>query len=822
VNNWQKAKGKRQTRPGAVISFTFYVLPFTLVLALALRLLLWSAPLHLPANDEVEYIAVARDLLAGRGWQFYDHYHWLRAPLYPLFLAASLWLAGGDLHAAALPNIALSVATVYLNYRLAMALFGQRTRVALLAALISAILWTFATFASLYMSETLFTFLFTGALLCLFPEQRTGTRRVNSEQGPTNDEPGGKDHQFRAQKRDSYAMTALAGILFGLATLARSITLLFLPVVALWLLLRTGTRRDNREQAPEGSTESGHPKDQPRTIAVTTRRAVLCSFLFVLCSLLVIAPWTIRNYQAYGRAIVVDTGLSYNLWAFNEPRESTGTIFRTLENIANPAERSDYATAKGLARLREDPAILLRKLWPNWVYLWRVKAIEDRFIQEDYHNDVDLPLFTSALIFDDLLYFVVALAGVAGLVLYRGRRQETSDQRQATQELRTENQELRTGTRRVNREPRAEGREATTNYRRRTVIYNLQSAIYNPKWLLIAWLLYTIGTVLVTHGEGRYRHFLFPVLIPYAAWALVRIANWRINLQYAIYNLRSTMWSPVLRIGVIWALVGGTFLISYPWDWASQNLVRGWYATQAELAWARGDHAAAFAADEQALAAQETPDGWLRLAAHAHAAGDPRRARNAYNAARTLARTYLPGVAQFGDFLRASGDETRARAVFDTDDVDPQRLLDWSWRELRPAPRARLEIGDGLDWGYIVGAYPAETIQDAQARWTNGAAHIRFGVASTAGNRTNARTFVQLRLAAFRPNRAPVTAQICASEQCWDVRLTPTWRSYTVAFDVADDAPLIVELRSDTFDAADGRRLGVLIDGVELKHTVAE
>src|SRR3954452_782282 len=98
-------------------------LALTLALALALRLLLWSQPLHQLANDEVEYVTVARDLLAGRGWQFYEHYHWLRAPLYPLFLAGSLWLAGGDpapglpsislgfaraLHLAALPNIALS------------------------------------------------------------------------------------------------------------------------------------------------------------------------------------------------------------------------------------------------------------------------------------------------------------------------------------------------------------------------------------------------------------------------------------------------------------------------------------------------------------------------------------------------------------------------------------------------------------------------------------------------------------------------------------------------------------------------------------------
>ena len=78
-----------------------YGLLLILLLALALRLLLWLQPAHQLANDEVEYVAVARDLLAGRGWQFYDHYNWLRAPLYSLFLAGSLWLADGDLHNAA-------------------------------------------------------------------------------------------------------------------------------------------------------------------------------------------------------------------------------------------------------------------------------------------------------------------------------------------------------------------------------------------------------------------------------------------------------------------------------------------------------------------------------------------------------------------------------------------------------------------------------------------------------------------------------------------------------------------------------------------------
>ena len=44
-------------------------LAIVVLLALGLRLVLWAQPLHQPANDEVEYITVARDLLAQVGIQ---------------------------------------------------------------------------------------------------------------------------------------------------------------------------------------------------------------------------------------------------------------------------------------------------------------------------------------------------------------------------------------------------------------------------------------------------------------------------------------------------------------------------------------------------------------------------------------------------------------------------------------------------------------------------------------------------------------------------------------------------------------------------------
>src|SRR5262249_30296081 len=53
-----------RSRPFSILNSQFSILPL-LMLALGLRLLLWSQPLHQLANDEVEYVSVARELLAG-------------------------------------------------------------------------------------------------------------------------------------------------------------------------------------------------------------------------------------------------------------------------------------------------------------------------------------------------------------------------------------------------------------------------------------------------------------------------------------------------------------------------------------------------------------------------------------------------------------------------------------------------------------------------------------------------------------------------------------------------------------------------------------
>jgi tetratricopeptide (TPR) repeat protein len=711
-----------------------YALLLVLLLALGLRLALWSQPLHQPANDEVEYVTVAYDLLAGRGWEFYTSYHWLRAPLYPLWLAGSLWLARGNLYLAALPNLLLSVANVYLIYRLTREVLlafqpppptAQRAGYSapLLAALGAALLFTFNTFASLYMSETLFTFCFTAALVALIHWKRQSAER-------------------RTQKR---RLLVLAGVLMGMTILTRSLPLLFMPVVLLWMLL-----------TPGGTTAG---EAQPVTVrqhiaGLFRRNALLNALIFGVAVALPIAPWTLRNCLAYEQCVLVETGLSYNLWAFNEPHEDQATIFRTLEQIPDPTVRAAEATERGLERLREDPAILLRKLWPNWVHLWRVKIIQDRFLLADYSSDPPPLVFLGSLLLDDLLYVVILVAGVVGICRALAQRHLVA-------------------------------------------------------LLLALWIAYVIAITLLTHGESRYRHFVFPVLLPFAALQMTHFRT-----QFA-GTKQPLAFIPRLLAPLLVGLLLYTFVISYPWQWAVEGAARSSHRLVGNIALSRGDLDAAAAAYERALAADSTPDGWIALGDVRRQQGDLAGTEAAYRRAWRNELDHIAASARVGDLLREQGRDDAAREAFIGRYVDEQDVVDWSWTYLDPVPTARIDVGEGLDFGYVGGVYPAEFLQDTRARWTSG--HARFRLALPAATTSIEQpVLLRMRLAAPRPDDAPVTVQVCVADACQPVTLDATWQHITLRLPPATTSRRVVELHSPTFAAPDGRELGVLVDWVAL------
>ena len=71
-------------------------------------------------------------------------------------------------------------------------------------------------------------------------------------------------------------------------------------------------------------------------------------------------------------------------------------------------------------------------------------------------------------------------------------------------------------------------------------------------------------------------------------------------------------------------------------------------------------------------------------------------------------------------------------------------------------------------------------------------------------------------LAAPHPGRSEVPAEVCAADNCWDLRIAPAWRAYTLPVHVAGDESLEVEINSQTFDAPGRGQLGVMIDAARI------
>lgn len=235
---------------------------------LAFGLLYWvQKPM---THDEREYLALAHSLASGRGFSYEADQEsgttqqFGRAPAYPFFLAA-IGAASGPADAVpARVKIAQSIVgafTVCLIGGLAWRLSGPAAGAlsAWIAALYPPLVWICAY----ALSESMYCLLGLAVVSML-------DRAI--DRGATG--------------RPASMSAIAAGALTGAAILVRPAMLFFVPLTALWL---------------------------------TWRRQYTIAALLVVTSLLVVAPWTVRNYRTYGRLVLVASEGGVTFWTGNHP-----------------------------------------------------------------------------------------------------------------------------------------------------------------------------------------------------------------------------------------------------------------------------------------------------------------------------------------------------------------------------------------------------------------------------------------------------------------------------------------------------------------------
>jgi 4-amino-4-deoxy-L-arabinose transferase-like glycosyltransferase len=279
--------------------------------------------------DEIDYDLLAQRILHGEGYRTELGPTAHKSPGYPYVVAIIYSLAGeGNYAAVRAVQAVLNALTALLIYSTARRLFGQMT------AMVAGIGWAFYPLA-IYMSAQLYTETLTVAILVLFLFFLSDPRS------------------------DKLATTVAAGILAGLLLLTRSS---FLGVFGLLLIARLLVNCANR-----------------------SLRGIYSTVLMLLFAVLVVAPWSIRNYQVFGTFVPLTTVGGVAIWQGNNDYANGGGTLANKDTWRGPdyPDRSFYgwsylsepeSDAKfkqaGLKWIRKNPGRFLLLIPKKVVRLW--------------------------------------------------------------------------------------------------------------------------------------------------------------------------------------------------------------------------------------------------------------------------------------------------------------------------------------------------------------------------------------------------------------------------------------------------------------------
>jgi hypothetical protein len=273
------------------------------------------------AGDEPGYDSMARQLLDGHGFIWPG-----RVPLYPAWLAGVYKISGRSVHAVPFFQSFLGLATIVITFFLGKSIFGSRS--GLLASFWASASYVLAGQSLHLLSEALYTPVLSLTALALVKAFSETTRKN----------------------------TLVAGVLIGVANLARPALLLFPPLLGSLLPFA-------RERGRMAKHWLG-----------------LC-----LVSFLVVSPWVLHNYLKYGAVIPLQTSNAI-LWQgspeyYHLTHDKGYTYMRVWKEIlygpgwrpndptSVPGDR--YWTGRAVRSILAEPAVYLKfageKVFTYWL-----------------------------------------------------------------------------------------------------------------------------------------------------------------------------------------------------------------------------------------------------------------------------------------------------------------------------------------------------------------------------------------------------------------------------------------------------------------------
>ncbi|HEY3230800.1 MAG TPA: glycosyltransferase family 39 protein [Roseiflexaceae bacterium] len=526
-------------------------------------------------------------------------------------------------------------------------------------------------------------------------------------------------------------------------------------------------RPPTTDHRPSSAEASWWPNIIRRASCVVRRASVVTA-----CCLAIVLPWTIRNYIVYQRLIPIDTLGQINLWLDLDSVSQRNAHIAELRQLPQ-ADRQAYALAHVRKILAADPLRPFRPMWSTFLHIWKAQYVEDFFVKQSFFTR---PLRETAALglFGDLIWFVYTLGGLAGLG--------------------------------------APAREGLHN-----------------RLFVLAWLGYSLLTVLVFHVEPRYLLPIWTLLGLYGAGTLSSIRQLTTDdrrptsaghrsaaLPQGLIGRRSSV---VAQIAVV---IGFLALLltyrDYPQVIAG-GLARERAISAGERAYTAGDYTAAERFSREALTVQ--PDFIdaqvdLALALAAQGRRDEAAAVVAHGGSRRADLVNGILTLRGGDSDAARSKLTRIEATAG------EEVQSWALEWLRPPPTADLHLGDQRDLGYIAGFSRPEEEPGGSFRWLTEAGRVVLPLPES----LRPYSTLALRMSGGRPGETPLEVRIGAGP-AWRVPVGGgQWHIYRlpVSPELAGQRRITIELRAPAFIPAylepssdDLRVLSVRISDVRIE-----
>lgn len=316
--------------------------------------------------DQISYDGLAQRVVAGHGFTFAEG-HWPATPageptahwsyLYTLYLAVVYFIFGPNpLVARIIQAVAAGVLHTWLAWRLGRRIFGPTA--GLIAAALSAVYIYFFYYAGGVLTETFYTI----GILWTFDV----SLRLLANAQPAGPVAASTGHKWR--------LWLELGLAIGVTVLLRQVFLLFVPFLYLWLWWQTSGTASVTALRKEGLlSRFGWP---------VMRGFVLTTLILVL----MILPWTVRNYLAFNMFVPLNTNAGFAFFWGNHPIHGTHFIpllgTETYYELIpaeflslNEAEMDQALLRQALGFITEDPgrflllsasrAVEYFKFWPT-------------------------------------------------------------------------------------------------------------------------------------------------------------------------------------------------------------------------------------------------------------------------------------------------------------------------------------------------------------------------------------------------------------------------------------------------------------------------